>query len=149
MELSARAVDSLLERWPVARLATLGADGAPQLVPIVFARCGGALWSPIDGKPKAGGELARVRNVRARPQVSVLLDHYDDDWRRLWWLRIGGRASVVGAASPGDPLLASVCRALREKYPQYADVALFRDEALLLRIVPERIQSWCAAPAAR
>ncbi len=68
-------VQRVLERWPLARLATLGAAG-PQLLPVVFARVDGVLWSAVDGKPKAGGELARIRHVRADPRVALLLDEY-------------------------------------------------------------------------
>lgn len=136
----------LLERWPVARLVTLGRDGAPAPVPVVFARAGGALWSPVDAKPKRGGELARVRNVRRDPRVALLLDRYARDWRLLWWLRAEGEAAVVEAPDPeAEPELAAAARALRAKYPQYATTPLFRDAPTLLRIVPARVTSWCAS----
>ena len=133
-------VARLVARWPVARLATLSAEGRPHLVPIVFAAFEGALWSPIDGKPKSGGSLARLRNVEREPRVAVLLDRYTADWQRLWWVRIEARASVVRAAGPGE--------ALREKYPQYREVPLFRDEPAWLCIAPERTASWYASAAA-
>jgi PPOX class probable F420-dependent enzyme len=134
----------------VAHLATLCPDGRPHQVPIVFAVVGGALWSPIDGKPKAGGEPARVRNIRGQPAASVLLDDYGPDWRQLWWLRVDGRARVMeGGRLAGSGELASVEAALRAKYPQYGDVPLFRGAPMLLRIAVERLRSWCAGPAAR
>jgi hypothetical protein len=68
--LSEDVMEALLEPWPVAHLATLDGSGRPRLVPVVFAAVGGVIWTPVDGKPKRGGELARVRNVRARPAVS-------------------------------------------------------------------------------
>jgi PPOX class probable F420-dependent enzyme len=95
VKLSQDAIESRLAHWPVAGLATVGADGRPHQVPIVFARTGECLWSPVDGKPKSGHELARVRNVKARPDVSLLLDEYSDDWTRLWWIRIDATARVV------------------------------------------------------
>jgi PPOX class probable F420-dependent enzyme len=148
VELPAEIVEGLLECWPVARLATLGPDG-PRGVPVVFARSGGALWSPLDGKPKAAGELARVRHVRADPRVSLLLDHYTDDWRALWWIAVAGRARVVQPADPsGDPPVAAAVAALRAKYPQYATVPVLREPATLLRVEPVRVRSWCAAPEA-
>jgi PPOX class probable F420-dependent enzyme len=127
--------ERLLDSWPVARLATLAKDGRPHLVPIVFARAGGALWSPIDGKPKAPGVLARVRNALRDPRVALLLDHYDADWQQLWWIRLDGRASLCGADARAEA-------ALRAKYPQYREVPLFGGEPLLLRIDPERILTW-------
>jgi PPOX class probable F420-dependent enzyme len=149
MQLDREIVERLLERWPVARLVTLGRDGRPHVVPIVFARHGGHLWSPVDAKPKAARELARVRNVRTRPEVSVLLDHYDADWTMLWWLRVDGRASAVEAGDPSlQGSLELVASALRAKYPQYASVQLFRGKPLLLRIAIEQMRSWCAGPEA-
>lgn len=148
MEIPAAAAEALLERWPVARLA-LPTDGAPHVVPIVFARLGATLWSPIDGKPKREGELARVRLARGRPRASLLLDHYDADWTRLWWLRVEGRARVV--APPGgeaDPEVAAVRAALLAKYPQYASTPVLRPPATLLAIDPLRVRGWCAGPAA-
>ncbi len=143
MELEREAIDALLARWPVARLVTLAGDGRPAPVPIVFARVGAELFSPIDGKPKRSVELARERNLRADPRVALLLDHYEDDWQRLWWLRIDGRASTVPAAE--HPLALA---ALRAKYPQYARVPLSSGEPRLLRIAIERVSSWRASARA-
>lgn len=149
MQLPAPTVERLLDTWPVGRLATLGPDGQPHLVPIVFARQGGALWSPIDAKPKREGELARVRNLERDPRVALLLDRYAPDWSRLWWIRLEGRAEVVSARHPaGDPILREVVAALRTKYPQYRHTPLFRVEPVLIRIREEHRTSWCAGEAA-
>jgi hypothetical protein len=84
--------------------------------------------------------------VRSRPEVGLILDHYEADWRRLWWVRVDGRAAVIEARDPAaDPELMAVADALRVKYPQYADVPLFRREPILLRIAVERVGSWCAS----
>lgn len=143
-------VEHLLDRWPVAVLGTIGADGAPALVPVVFARSGGLLWSAIDGKPKGRAELARLRNVRRDPRVSLLLDGYDSDWTQLWWLRIDATARVLRAgAQDSPPALEEAVGALRSKYPQYATTPVFRgEEGTLLRLEPGRVRSWCASPAA-
>jgi len=72
-------------------------------VPIVYVVLGDELWSPIDGKPKSGRELARVGNLRRDPRATLLLQHYDADWQRLWWLRLECEAEVVTIADPpGD-----------------------------------------------
>ena len=137
-------IEALLSRWPVARLATTGAEGWPHQVPIVFAWQGGCIWSPVDGKPKREGELARVANVKRQPQVSVLLDHYDEDWLQLWWVRIEGRADIChGEEALTD--CAAPLAALRDKYPQYQSVALLRDPPVLIRVRPVVTRSWCAA----
>jgi PPOX class probable F420-dependent enzyme len=143
MQLEPDTIDALLARWPVARLVTLAVDGRPAPVPIVFARSFAELYSPIDGKPKRGTELARERNLRADPRVALLLDHYEDDWERLWWLRIDGRAALVPSAEHPRAL-----EALRAKYPQYARVPLAHGEPRLLRIAIERVSSWRASARA-
>ena len=83
----------------VARLATTDPDGRPHLVPIVFVLDGQTLYSAVDAKPKRSRRLRRVANARERPDVTVLVDHYEDDWGRLWWVRVRGRAR--------EPLLCS------------------------------------------
>ncbi len=149
VELPDEAVADLLDTWPVARLATLGPDLHPHQVPIVFARSAEALWSPVDGKPKRGGEPARIRNARERPAVSLLLDDYAADWERLWWLRVDGEARVVRPRDPeADAEVSAALAALRAKYPQYGRVAILADPPTLLciRVVAQR--SWCAGASA-
>jgi len=148
MQLSVRAVDQRLAREPRAVLATLRADGSAALVPIVFARADGALWSPIDGKPKAGAPLARLANLARDARVALLLDGWSRDWSRLWWLRVEGRASVVRERLAAGEGFASGEAALRAKYPQYASTPLHAGEALLLRVEIERVASWAASETA-
>ena len=99
----------------VARLATTDPDGRPHLVPIVFALDGDTLYSVVDRKPKRSRTLRRVENARARPDVTVLVDHYDEDWERLWWIRLRGRARVLDDGEERERALAL----LTEKYAQY------------------------------
>jgi PPOX class probable F420-dependent enzyme len=147
VELSRDAIERLLDTWPVARLATLRADGAAAIVPVVFVRSAGRIWLPVDDKPKraaAARELARVENIRRDPRVALLLDQYEADWSALWWLRVEGNAQVVG---PGAPGFEAAAEALRKKYPQYRRTALFRTGAAptLLALQPKRITSWAAS----
>lgn len=100
---------------PVARLATVAPDGRPHLVPTVFALEGNRIYSIVDTKPKDSTSLARLRNIEANPQVSLLVDEYSDDWERLWWVRADGRAMVL-ADGPDRERAISL---LRAKYPQY------------------------------
>ena len=144
MELSSRAIEARLDREPRGVLATLRADGSAALVPIVFARAAGALWSPIDGKPKRGPALARLANVARDARVALLIDRYATDWSQLWWLRIEGRAQVVHDA---DALAAGEA-ALKTKYAQYAATPLHAGKPLLLRIEIARVASWAASAAA-
>lgn len=84
----------------VARLATVNAAGHPHLVPIVFAVAGETIYSAVDAKPKRTTALRRLANVAANPAVAVLVDHYDDDWDELWWVRADGTGRVL---APGEP----------------------------------------------
>ena len=127
-----------VERARVARLATVGADGRPHLVPICFALEDDVLYSAVDRKPKRSPHLKRIENVRANPQVTVLVDHYDDDWTQLWWVRLDGRARVLTEGPERDRALAL----LVAKYPQYsADTP----EGPVLAIDIERRRSWAHA----
>lgn len=97
----------------VARLATVGHDGAPYLVPVVFAVLGETIVTAVDHKPKSTARLRRLDNIVAEPRVSLLADAYDEDWSQLWWVRADGRARVV--PDPDDRAVA----ALVSRYPQY------------------------------
>jgi PPOX class probable F420-dependent enzyme len=102
---------------PVARLSTVRPDGGPHVVPIVFALVGDTVFSAVDAKPKRSTHLQRLANVRADPRCAVLVDHYEDDWRRLWWVRADGSAEVVDAAPAEHPGI----QALAQRFPQYRD----------------------------
>jgi PPOX class probable F420-dependent enzyme len=108
--------DPRLTAARVARLATTDPDGRPHLVPIVFTLEGETLYSAVDRKPKRSQTLRRIENARVRPDVTILVDHYDDgDWNRLWWIRLRGRARVLDDGTEREHALAL----LAEKYPQY------------------------------
>src|SRR5262249_22599651 len=100
----------------VARLATVDERGAPHLVPVCYATDGHAYYSPIDAKPKRtpSGGLRRVRNIRANPRVALLIDHYEEDWRRLSWMMVQGRAELLSAG----PEWNEARTLLETKYPQ-------------------------------
>jgi PPOX class probable F420-dependent enzyme len=132
LELDVRA---FVERPRVARLATVGPDGAPHLVPFVFAWLDGSCYSVVDEKPKRTQRLQRLRNLEADPRATLLFDAYDEDWARLGWVSLRGHASVVGDAAERDRAIA----ALRAKYPQYRDMTL---DGPLLRFTPERVVRW-------
>ena len=97
----------------VARLATVDDTGAPHLVPVVFALAGDVIHSAVDGKPKRHRALRRLATIAHEPRVSLLADHYDEDWSALWWVRADGVARVRDASPAG-------LAALTAKYPQYA-----------------------------
>ena len=117
----------------VARLATADAGGAPHLVPITFAVEGDRILFAVDAKPKSSARLRRLRNIAENPQVSLLVDEYDEDWEQLWWVRADGRARILA-----DGLEASR-HLLRARYPQYADVAL---DGPVVEIAVHRWSGW-------
>ena len=89
----------------VARLATVSADAAPRVVPIVFALVDDVILTAVDHKPKSTTRLRRLEDIAANPAVSLLVDAYDDDWSQLWWVRADGVARVH-ASYDLDPLVA-------------------------------------------
>ena len=116
----------------VARLATLGPDGRPHLVPICFAVEGETLYSAVDEKPKRSQRLQRLENIRRRPEVTVLVDHYEEDWTRLWWVRLEGMARVLEEGTERRHGL----EFLRAKYEQY------RTEPPTGAVIAVRVERW-------
>ena len=122
----------------VARLATVSEAGSPHLVPVVFALVGGNVWIVIDAKPKSTRRLKRLANIAAHPSVSLLVDHYEDDWHQLWWVRADGVATVLPIDAPEA---GSGLSALHAKYEQYqADPP----DGPLIRIAIATWRSWAA-----
>jgi PPOX class probable F420-dependent enzyme len=127
MRLDAAAARQRFATLPVAQLATVGADGRPHLVPFTFALGAGVgegepgpgdrIYSAVDAKPKSSRDLRRLRNIRANPQVAVLVDHYEDDWDGLWWARADGRAIILDEPAAMAPAFAL----LADRYPQYRE----------------------------
>jgi len=136
-----RALEKRLRQARVARLATLDREGRPHVVPICFACHGSIFYTAVDAKPKRAppARLARLRNIRLSPHVSLLVDEYDEDWTRLWYVLIRGKARLVPSSAKDERTLA--LRRLKAKYPQYARGMLPAD-APIIRITPQRITSW-------
>jgi PPOX class probable F420-dependent enzyme len=128
------------ETAPLARLATVGADGIPHLVPVCFAIVGDRIVTAIDHKPKRTTRLRRLANVAVNPNVCLLVDAYDPtDWDALWWARADGAARVLDVGSPGADEAIS---ALVERYPQYrAD----RPEGPVIDVAVSRWSGWRAS----
>jgi len=104
---------------PVGRLATVTPAGTPHVVPVCFVLVGSRIFTATDGKPKTTRALQRFDNVRANPSASLLVDHWDDDWSQLWWVRADGPAHVVEEG----PELDDGIEALREKYRGHYGIA--------------------------
>lgn len=103
----------------VGRLATVRPDGIPHLVAVTFALTGDTVVTAVDGKPKRTTALQRLRNIEAEPRVALLVDCYDEDWSKLWWVRTDGDAQVVRE----EPRRTECLAPLIDKYGQYRDAA--------------------------
>jgi PPOX class probable F420-dependent enzyme len=128
------------ERFAAARsgrLATVGADGAPHVVPVCFSLHDGRIYTAVDAKPKSTRALKRLENVRATGRASLLVDHYEEDWAELWWVRVDGAAEVVQSERAID--------ALADKYEQYRAA---RPSGPVIAITPASWRSWAASPSA-
>ena len=128
----------LIAHARVAHLGLLDSHDRPRVLPVTFAVAEGVVWSAVDDKPKRvpGGELARVRWLRRRPEVALMVDLYDDDWSRLAWVQVLAVGSVV------DETPAAALEALRGKYEPYREAA---PAGPFLRLDPQRFVCWRAA----
>jgi len=129
---------NLLREARVARLGTADAAGQPLVVPVCYAFDGTRLYSVIDAKPKRTRELRRLRNIAENPRVSLVVDEYDEDWTRLRWVIVEGRADVLTSGAE----YAAAIDLLVAKYPQYRAMALDRARGVLIRVTPARVVRW-------
>ena len=124
-------VCDLLDRTPRGFFAS-SLDDVPHIVPVVFVRLDDQIYSPVDGKPKSSTRLRRIQNLEKNSCVSFLIDHYGDDWDKLWWLRIECLAKV-------ELLSHEVKGLLRGKYPQYETIAT---GTTVISMSPTRWRYW-------
>jgi PPOX class probable F420-dependent enzyme len=139
-----------------ATMATMSAEGRPRLVPICFVAADGLdayrrlrLYTPLDEKPKRDADprrLARVRDLLILPEVTLLVDRWDEDWTKLAWLRAYGAGELLEPQPHEREEHTMAIEALREKYPQYRDHAL--EERPIIRIAVDRVVAWEATPGA-
>jgi PPOX class probable F420-dependent enzyme len=121
----------------VGRLATVRPDGRPHVVVCCYAVEGDRVWTAVDEKPKSGAPLQRLANIRANPRASLLVDHYEEDWERLWWVRVDGAAAVLEIGNEEERAIAL----LTARYPQYERA---RPGGPVIAIAIERIIGWSA-----
>ncbi len=128
----------MLSSSRTGHLATTSVDGAPHVIPVCFACGGQVLYSPLDRKPKRSAlrRLKRVRNILANPNVALVADHYEEDWRQLWYILVTGTAEILEAG----PEQAAAVAMLREKYVQYRGMDI--DENPVIKITPTGVVSW-------
>jgi PPOX class probable F420-dependent enzyme len=105
----------LVQDARVGRLATVTADGRPHVVPCCYVLAGDSIYSAVDAKPKSTLVLRRLLNLSANPTAALLVDHYNDDWSQLWWVRVDGAGRVLETGAERDRALSL----LAAKYDQY------------------------------
>ena len=128
----------LIRAARTAHLATVAESGQPHVIPICFVFDGEHFFSPIDEKPKHTIKLKRLKNIRENPQVALVIDRYDEDWRKLAYVLIFGQARILQS---GEKHRRAV-KLLRRKYPQYRPMAI--DARPMIVITPKRIAHWRA-----
>ena len=132
----------LLAEARVGHLATASDTGAPHVIPVCFATHGRIIYSVLDQKPKRAAltRLRRIKNIQANPQVTLLVDHYEENWSRLWYILVAGRAELL---MEGGERVAAIT-VLREKYQQYR--AMDIDLNPVIKITQSRVVSWGIDP---
>lgn len=126
---------------PVARLATVRPDGHPHVVPITYAIDGDTIVTAVDHKPKTTTRLQRVKNIEAHPEVSLVIDNYDDDWSRLWWVRADGSASIVNEGASRE-------RAIQQLVDKYHGYRGHPPRGPLIVVAVQRWTSWSSDTSA-
>ena len=132
---------ALLRDARVGRLATADAAGRPLVVPVCYAFDGARCYSAVDAKPKSTRNLRRLRNIADNPHVSLVVDVWDEDWSRLHWVIVEGRAEVLTAGAE----FGRAINLLVDKYRQYRDLRLDRASGAVIAVTPTRLLSWRAA----
>ena len=134
--------DRFLRSARTGHLATADAKGRPQVVPVCFVFDGQAIYSVLDAKPKTTPlrQLRRVKNILANPQVSLVVDHYEENWDKLQYILVSGDAELLES----DEKLVVAIAMLREKYPQYQAMDL--DQSPVIKITPVRYSPWSPQP---
>ncbi len=136
--MDAEEIRRRIDAAQVARLATVARDGRPHIVPITFTLDHDTIYFAVDFKPKKTADLQRLRNIEANPSVSVLVDHYEDDWTKLWWVRVDGSARIVIDGAVFEKGIAL----LTQRYAAYRSA---RPAGPVVAIAVERMTGWSAS----
>ena len=132
---------ALLRDARVGRLATVDGVGRPLVVPVCYVADGARCYSAVDAKPKSTRNLRRLRNIADNPHVSLVVDVWDEDWSRLCWVIVEGRAEVLRTGAD----FARAIDLLVAKYPQYQALPLDRATGALIALTAERVLAWRAS----
>ena len=138
------SLKTIINKARVARLATVDSECKPHLIPVVFVFDNGCYFIPIDEKSKRyrPERLKRVKNIQQNPNVTILIDEYNEDWGKLYFIMIQGKASIIGdkELEQGELLLLErVHRLLSDKYLQYQKIGIGK---YIIMIIPQKVITW-------
>jgi PPOX class probable F420-dependent enzyme len=127
-----------IQQARVGHLATSTRRGIPQVIPICFEFDGRCIYTAIDQKPKRAEamKLRRVLNITQNPEISFIVDRYDEDWRKLGYVIVRGKAKILPTGQEHDHALFL----LKRKYRQYRQMNLHNRP--VIRIIPTKITAW-------
>jgi PPOX class probable F420-dependent enzyme len=141
----AHSIKEFIERARIARLATVDYTSKPHLVPVVFVFDGSHFFIPIDQKRKTvkPPRLKRIKNIQDNPNVALLIDRYSEDWTKLAFVMIQGKASILTSKTQTNIPVREAYKKLMTKYQQYQKIGL---SEMCIIIKPEKVVSWGANP---
>jgi PPOX class probable F420-dependent enzyme len=135
---------TIIDKAMVARLATVDSECKPHLIPVVFVYDNDCYFIPIDEKTNRSKpeNLKRVKNIQQNPNVALLIDGYNEDWRKLYFIMIQGKASIIGGKESDQNehvLLEKAHKMLSGKYVQYQEIDIGH---YIIMIVPQKVITW-------
>lgn len=153
MTTNKQEINPIIYRARVARLATADSKAKPHVIPVVFAFDGEKYYIPIDEKTKTTkpDKLRRIKNIEVNPAVALLIDEYNEDWKKLLFIMIQGKAAILGKKrgndeekqlEEDDKLLKIAHKLLYTKYPQYEHIAIGK---LCIVIYPLKMIFWISS----
>jgi PPOX class probable F420-dependent enzyme len=136
-------IKMIIDKARVARLATVDSECKPHLIPVVFVFDNHCYFIPIDEKTKRSRpeKLKRAKNIQQNPNVTLLIDEYNEDWTKLYFIMIQGKASIVGKELEQNEmlLLEKAHKLLSDKYVQYQKIGIGE---YVIMIIPQKVITW-------
>jgi PPOX class probable F420-dependent enzyme len=136
-------IKMIIDKARVARLAPVDSECKPHLIPVVFVFDNHCYFIPIDEKTKRSRpeKLKRAKNIQQNPNVALLIDEYNEDWKKLYFIMIQGKASIVGKELEQNEmlLLEKAHKLLFDKYLQYQKIGIGE---YVIMIIPQKVITW-------
>jgi coenzyme F420-0:L-glutamate ligase/coenzyme F420-1:gamma-L-glutamate ligase len=137
---------TIINKSRIGRLATVDLECKPHVIPVVFVfdNDRNCYFIPIDEKTKRSRpeNLKRVKNIQENPNIALLLDEYNEDWTKLYFIMIRGKGSILGGKKLEQNemlILEKAHKLLCDKYPQYKKIGIGK---YLIKIMPQKVVVW-------